>query len=805
MKTRNSYKVGAALLGLICIFSMSQAFGAHNFYINGQKNATITVNDSFTVSFDFSPGDSLANVLVWLDVNKNGVIDSLKDIFGFSSEHEGQPLVDGGWEDQDFQRNGAFLLTVTDFWSIADVHYIFVVYDNGGADMATLTVEQIQSSFSISGRVDEPKNQPFLMIEAMPVYNNQPGDDAGASGGAIEPFSLQSKLPNKKILSTANDDQKEFMFAALTDSNGDYHMFIPDDVERDWQVWAFDAFNLIPGYIPPEWITIRVNTNVNEVNFTFVKASALVKGTILDYLGQLPKDDLGSLLQMYVGARNQQTGMWIDGQVDSGKYRISVTEGNYDIYVHNVTPRYVNPYERFVNIASGDTLRDVNFVLYPTDATISGRVTQFGMNPVPNIEVNGMDEGHMFGYGYAQTDMNGFYVMAVSSLAPKWNVTLNMNYFPPEMIVEGGNMRQAAPGDQYVDFNIIQAMPEPKLEAIRDIPNDQGLQARVSWKNSSFDSREYHGMPILQYSVWRLTPRKLALDAIPTNSKEKKPAEKTALEVLSDAGKELPARMEDMNFIWDFITTVPAIKLPYYSYVSPTLGDSTAKGIYYSYFVVVAHCSDYHNFYYSAIDSGYSIDNLTPPAPDVLAEAVPMAVELKWNVNPHPDVTLYSIFRSTTPGFSPTLQNMIGQTSDTHFRDESVSNIETIYYRVAVEDDAHNRSISGEIAVTTSDVNASREKDVPETYQLGENFPDPFNPSTEIAFQIPKDGQVTIVIYNLLGERVKTLTNQFYSSGKYQLTWNGQDDLGRNAYSGIYFYRMEAGEFQASGKMILAR
>jgi len=805
MKNRNSYAITAALIGLMSLFCLSPVIGADNFYINGQKNATITVNDSFAVSFNFGAGDSVADVLVWLDVNKNGVIDSLVDLIGFSSEREGQPLIDGGWEDQDFQRNGAFLLTITDFWSIADVQYIFVVYDDGGADMASLMVLPIQSSFSISGRVDEPINQPFLMIEATPMYDNQPGDDASGGQGIAASTSLQSMLPKKNILSTTNAEQKEMMFAALTDSSGAYIMFVPDDVERDWNVWAYDAFNLIPGYIPPASKTILVNTNVNNVNFSFTKATALVKGNIFDYLGRLPKDNFGNLLQMYVGARDQQTGMWINGQVDSGAYRILLNEGNYDIMVHNVAPVYVNPYERYVNIASGDTLKDVNFVLYPADASISGHVMQFGVNPVSNIEVIGMDEEHIYGYGYVQTDLNGYYTMSISSLALRWNLSLNLDGFPPEMMVEGGNWRQAGPGDQNVDFNIIQAMPEPKLEAVRDIPNDQGLQVRVSWRGSSFDSREYHGMPIIQYSIWRLTPRRLTLEALPTHSTKENRDEVAAIHTLAKAGDNLPARMEDVDFIWDFITAVPAIKLPLYSFVSPTLGDSTAKGIYYSHFVVVAHSSDYHNFYYSERDSGYSVDNLTPPAPDVVAEAVPLAVELHWNTNPHPDVTQYSIFRSTTPGFSPSQQNLIGQTTDTYFRDESVLNVATLYYRVAVEDDAHNRSVSEEIAVTTSDVKFSGEADTPETYQLNENFPDPFNPSTEIAFQIPKDGQVTIIIYNLLGEKVKTLTNQFYATGRYRLTWNGQDDHGHDAYSGIYFYRMEAGEFQASGKMILTR
>ena len=806
MKIQKNYHAGLVIALLLFVMSAVPAFGTSNFLINGQKSATVAVHDSFTISFDYGPGDTLAHVVLWLDVNRNGVIDSLIDMFAFSSEQDGEPLIDGGPDDQDFQKNGSFFLTITDFWNIADVEYIFVVYDQAGSDMANLVVEQIQSTYSISGKVEDPQNQPFLFVEARPAYMGPAKESALNVENVTESIKKLNQLPARSILSNTNDEPEAYSYAAVTDSSGAYIIYVPDDFAKDWDVSAFDYWNLIPGYVPPESQNIWVDGMITDVNFSFYVATVLVEGKVMDYMGQLPMDDMENLLNFEVGARSHLTGMWVNATIDSGHYRLYLTDGDFDIIVYNVLPFYLRPYEQQVMVVSGDTLRNLDFTLHPVDEIISGRVTEFGTNPVQHIEVIGYDNGWGYGYGVTRTDMDGNYSLPVSSIVPSWNVSINMDFFPPDMMVEGGNFRMAAPGDQHVDFNIVRVVPEPKIEGIKDIQHDQGLQVRVTWKGSAYDNYDYHSMPITQYSVWRLTPRMMTPDALPANSTENKMSSgKSALQLLADFGKNLPTQMEGQDFIWDFMTTVPAIKLPIYSYVSPTVGDSTARGIFWSYFVVVAHSGDYYNFFFSRVDSGYSVDNLAPPAPVVAAEAVPMAVELSWNVNPHPDVTQYFIYRSNAPGFSPSQENLVEVTNDCYFRDEDVAGVQTIYYKVAVEDDAFNRSVSEQVIVTTTDVNSKDPSERPQTYKLGENFPNPFNPSTDISFQIPQDGNVKIVIYNVLGEKVTTLTDKFYKTGFYSIPWNGDDESGNVVFSGIYFYQMKSGSYQANGKMILTR
>ncbi len=94
---------------------------------------------------------------------------------------------------------------------------------------------------------------------------------------------------------------------------------------------------------------------------------------------------------------------------------------------------------------------------------------------------------------------------------------------------------------------------------------------------------------------------------------------------------------------------------------------------------------------------------------------------------------------------------------------------------------------------------------VPESYGLGQNFPNPFNPVTQINYQVPQDGRVRLVVYNLLGQEVRRLVDGRVEAGFYQMVWDGRDALGRSVSSGVYFYRMVAGEFSQVRKMVFLK
>ncbi|MGD1048948.1 MAG: FlgD immunoglobulin-like domain containing protein, partial [Candidatus Krumholzibacteriaceae bacterium] len=95
--------------------------------------------------------------------------------------------------------------------------------------------------------------------------------------------------------------------------------------------------------------------------------------------------------------------------------------------------------------------------------------------------------------------------------------------------------------------------------------------------------------------------------------------------------------------------------------------------------------------------------------------------------------------------------------------------------------------------------------ETPRAYRLAQNFPNPFNPSTTIQYDMKEKGLVRIKIYNVAGELVRTLVCEMKNAGSYSVAWDGKSNLGTGVASGIYFCRMQTKEFSATKKLVLLR
>ncbi|HLP17407.1 MAG TPA: FlgD immunoglobulin-like domain containing protein [Bacteroidota bacterium] len=128
------------------------------------------------------------------------------------------------------------------------------------------------------------------------------------------------------------------------------------------------------------------------------------------------------------------------------------------------------------------------------------------------------------------------------------------------------------------------------------------------------------------------------------------------------------------------------------------------------------------------------------------------------------------------------------------------------YSSSAVPNDGYElmpRSMSDIKAITITDVAASAA--LPTTFELMNNYPNPFNPSTVIRFALPQQSVARLIVYDLLGREVRTLVNGMTNAGYFETTWNGRNNAGVQVSSGIYIYRMEAGSFISSKKMMLLK
>lgn len=98
-----------------------------------------------------------------------------------------------------------------------------------------------------------------------------------------------------------------------------------------------------------------------------------------------------------------------------------------------------------------------------------------------------------------------------------------------------------------------------------------------------------------------------------------------------------------------------------------------------------------------------------------------------------------------------------------------------------------------------------KEATLPGSYSLEPNYPNPFNPTTSIRYALPASGHVTLRIYNVLGQSVRTLVDGTVEAGVHDVLWDGSDDTGIPVASGVYFYRLTAGDFEQSRKMVLIK
>ena len=109
-------------------------------------------------------------------------------------------------------------------------------------------------------------------------------------------------------------------------------------------------------------------------------------------------------------------------------------------------------------------------------------------------------------------------------------------------------------------------------------------------------------------------------------------------------------------------------------------------------------------------------------------------------------------------------------------------------------------------ASLTSVLTSTKEKEnkIPKSHSLSQNYPNPFNPSTVITWQSPIAGRQTIKVYNILGNEVATLVDEYKPAGTYKVEFSASSKL-KNLASGVYFYQLKAGNFIQTKKMILMK
>ncbi|RMD93740.1 MAG: T9SS C-terminal target domain-containing protein [Calditrichaeota bacterium] len=209
------------------------------------------------------------------------------------------------------------------------------------------------------------------------------------------------------------------------------------------------------------------------------------------------------------------------------------------------------------------------------------------------------------------------------------------------------------------------------------------------------------------------------------------------------------------------------------------------------------------------INNPPQIFNLLQPANG--AEVDTLNFDLIWDPTMDPDSddpVEYEVFVSPDSDFTDLI--LTTQTPDTFYT--IVDGLEPgrkYFWRVIAKDQNAARTKSATFSFSTSDIATSVGEEaihaLPEDFNLYQNFPNPFNPETIIRYDIASDGFARLEIFNIIGEKIRTLVQENKSAGTYQITWDGRKDNGELAASGVYIYRLKVGPFKKSHKLLLLR
>jgi hypothetical protein len=348
------------------------------------------------------------------------------------------------------------------------------------------------------------------------------------------------------------------------------------------------------------------------------------------------------------------------------------------------------------------------------------------------------------------------------------------------------------------------------IDSIVDVPDDQGGWARLYFSRSGKDFADELSYPIVGYNINRRIDDAAMLQRV---LEEGRPLTDNPEKVESLAGGSGPTPFisshEDRQvlgidgriFQVDTGKDLQAPMALWYICLVSTLGDS-ASTIPYSVYYISAHTTTPSVFYSSFSDSGYSVDNIAPGVPEGFAVAYNTGSgnKLTWDPSPEPDFQYYRVYRGDNEDFVPGPGNIVHETATESWNDPEYDGWD-VHYKITALDYACNESDAASPETVTGD-------DTPRTpaiFALYQNVPNPFNPTTTIRFDLPRAMHVKLCVYNVKGEHVTTLVNQHMTEGCKEVTWSAKDNREQAVSSGIYFYRLVAGDFVETKKMVLLR
>jgi hypothetical protein len=278
-------------------------------------------------------------------------------------------------------------------------------------------------------------------------------------------------------------------------------------------------------------------------------------------------------------------------------------------------------------------------------------------------------------------------------LLPRSHQVLTVTYLPTDTLLDSTSFT-FTPSDTSINSVIVTVVGEAKvlseapiITTINDIPDDQGGQVRIIWLPSKYEN-SFELLQVEEYSVWRKVE-----DGIPNE--------------IQNAPEGVPFYMGERQMVllddelWDFIVSMPAVDFKKYSFVAPTLYNSTLNTLRLSTFRTAAHATTGEDFFSTPV-SGYSLDNIYPAPPQSVNTIIQSDhIQIQWAEVTDIDVSSYSIYRSTRSDFNPLQTSHVGNSTMPEFNDTEVIIGTQYFYAVTTVDASGNESRN---AVTTAGI-----------------------------------------------------------------------------------------------------
>lgn len=343
-------------------------------------------------------------------------------------------------------------------------------------------------------------------------------------------------------------------------------------------------------------------------------------------------------------------------------------------------------------------------------------------------------------------------------------------------------------GSSSATINHLVLSPAPVLIGVRDVANDQGGHVKLLWNASYLDLAPYYAIDA--YWVLRSAPATMAASAQRAGGLVVPDAE-GAFEPRVGAILAMPSL--NANTYWEFLSSQPAFHVPDYSYVAATTCDSLPGSNLRTSFMLMARTLGGAQWWFSNVDSGYSVDNLPPNAPAPFTGTYASgAATLHWSTSADADFATYRLYRGATAGFVPGPTNLVATQPDTGYVDAAGS---LAYYKLCAVD-VHGNASGFTSLLPTQVTDASGEAVV--VFALERVGPNPSRRGAlQVAFTLPNGAPARLELLDVSGRRVTDV--QVTGAGHHEVALGA----GQRVRAGVHFVRLTQGARVANARVVV--